>query len=140
MRSQLERLKTLPRKRSPQSLSQWFAAEWDMHEACYAASGRLRLVVLVDHYLQVAERYLRLAVAEPRVPGRRSISSTSGALSVTAWRQSSGIARGPSRGPSTRSARSSTALAIGLQSRPTQTPRNPLELARRLKARRKQDN
>lgn len=63
MRSQLERLKTLPRKRSPQSLSQWFAAEWDMHEACYAASGRLRLVALVYDYRRRAERYLRLAVA-----------------------------------------------------------------------------
>jgi len=63
MRTHLDRLKTLPREHSPQALSQWFAAEWDMHEACYAASGRLRLVALVYDYRRRAERYLRLAVA-----------------------------------------------------------------------------
>jgi DNA-binding GntR family transcriptional regulator len=63
MRTEFARLKTLPRDGSPQSLSQWFTTEWHMHEACYAAAGRVRLVALVFDYRQRAERYLRLAVA-----------------------------------------------------------------------------
>lgn len=47
-------------------IDQYLALEWRLHDICYAASQRPRLLRLIDTYRRNAERYFRLYLREER--------------------------------------------------------------------------
>lgn len=49
-------------------LDDYLAALWEMHDTCYAAANRRRLLDLIHQYRRRAERYIRLAVASLELP------------------------------------------------------------------------
>jgi DNA-binding GntR family transcriptional regulator len=49
-------------------LDAYLAALWEMHDICYAAASRDRLLDLIHQYRRRAERYIRLAVASLELP------------------------------------------------------------------------
>ena len=62
MRGLLARLRALARAAA---VDEYLAARWELHSACYRASGRERLVAEVERLFWRAERYNRLILATP---------------------------------------------------------------------------
>lgn len=68
--AEIERMRLLIRKLGGldhddlRVLPQYLDAEWSMHEICYEAAGRPRLLQEIRSYRRQAERYFRLALAQ----------------------------------------------------------------------------
>jgi DNA-binding GntR family transcriptional regulator len=58
-----ELLAVLRELSAAEQLNEYFDREWEFHAVCYGASGRTRLVGLVEDFRRRAERYIRLAIA-----------------------------------------------------------------------------
>jgi DNA-binding GntR family transcriptional regulator len=61
-RAHLKRLRSAARRRE---LEEFLAAQWELHDGCYRASGRPRLMSLLVEHRRRAERYIRYALTTP---------------------------------------------------------------------------